>query len=258
MSNVTTVQSVDRAIYILEKLKENPNGLGITELSVTLGVSKSTVHRLLMSLFKAGFVKQDPLTDKYQLGLKCLELGDVVSENLDVRKNASPLLNELSFKTGETVHLVVMELNEMVYIDKVESPETIRMYSRVGKRAPMHCTGVGKVFLAHLPIDEVEKIITEKSMRKFTENTLITKEDLYAQLDIIRNRGYAIDDQEHELGVKCAAAPIMDSRGTIIAAISVSTPIMRLDSNKFNYIISEVLAYSQKISESLGSFLTFN
>ncbi|WP_231495780.1 IclR family transcriptional regulator [Paucisalibacillus sp. EB02] len=256
MSNVLTVQSVDRALEIIEKLKDNPNGIGVTDLSVMLGVSKSTVHRLLMSLSQGNYVKKDSVTERYQLGLKFLELGDIVSENLDVRKLASPLLKELSTKTSETVHLVVMEYNEVVYIDKVESPETIRMYSRVGKRASMHCTGVGKVFLAHLPEWDVERIIKEKPMVKFTENTLITKEDLFIELRRIKSKGYAIDNEEHEVGVKCIAAPIIDYKGNIIAAVSVSAPIMRLNDEKFELMKQEVLYYSQKISELLGNFFT--
>lgn len=255
-SSVTTVQSVDRALKIIENLKNNPNGIGVTDLSIMLGVSKSTIHRLLMSLYQEGFVRQDPITEKYKLGFKFLELGDIVNENLDVRKAASPMLKELSNKTGETVHLVIMDQNEVVYIDKVESPETIRMYSRVGKRALMHCTGVGKVFLANLPLLEVKRIIEEKPLIRFTKNTITTPKELFAQLELIKSQGYAIDNEEHEEGVKCASAPIFDFRGNIIAAVSVSAPAMRITAEKFTHMTKEVINCSYKISKSLGNYIS--
>ncbi|WP_040978393.1 IclR family transcriptional regulator [Oceanobacillus jeddahense] len=254
VSNAVTVQSVDRAIQIIKKLKENPDGIGVTDLSIILGVSKSTVHRLLMSLYQGGFVRQDSITDKYKLGFHFLEIADVVRENLDVRNIAAPLLNELSSITGETVHLVIRDQDEVVYIDKVESPETIRMYSRVGKRAPMHCTGVGKVFLAYLSMDEVKEIIKEKPLKRFTSNTICSQEDLIKELNLIRKNGYAIDDEEHELGVKCAAAPILNFKGNITAALSVAAPIMRIDSEKFSLMTKQVIKYSNELSELIGSY----
>lgn len=252
-SNVITVQSVDRALLILDILQENPKGLGVTELSYQLEVSKSTVHRLLMSLLKKGFVKQDEESQKYQLGLRLIELSQTVSDNLDIRKLASNFLYHLAKTTGETAHLVIMENNELVYIDKIESSETIRMFSNIGKRAPMHCTGVGKAILAFLPEEKIHQVIDEKGLQKFTEKTIIEKEAMLAHLQEIKKRGYSFDDEEHELGIKCAAAPIFNHNGEVVAGISVAGPIMRVDEEKLEKIASEVLIISKEISKLLGA-----
>lgn len=252
MSKVITVKSVDRALCIIEKLKENSSGMGVTDLSTALGVSKSTIHRLLMSLNVENYVSQEPSTGKYLLGLKFIEIGELVSENLDIRKVTSSFLKELASRTQETVHLVIMEKNEVVYIDKVESPATVRMYSRVGKRTLMHCTGVGKVFLANLPTEVVQSILMQQPMVGFTKNTIISKEELLKQLKLIKKNGYAFDDEEHEEGVKCIAAPIKDYNGNVIAAISIAIPTLRWDNRKFDFFVDEVKKASLVISKSFG------
>jgi len=200
-NEVVTVQSVDRALIILEILKEEPKGLGVTELAAELKVSKSTIHRLLMSLLKKGFVQQDSENQKYRLGLKLIEFGQTVSDHIDIRDVASRHLRQLAEKTGETAHLVIRERSEIVYIDKIESSATIRMFSNIGKRAPMHCTGVGKAILAFLPQQEILKIVEDKGLEGFTPNTIVDIETLLPHLEEIRNRGYSIDDEEHELGI---------------------------------------------------------
>lgn len=251
-NEVITVQSVDRALIILEILQGEPDGLGVTELSTELKVSKSTAHRLLMSLLKKGFVQQDPENQKYRLGLKLIEFGQTVSNNIDIRKVASSHLRRLAEKTGETAHLVIQERSEIVYIDKIESSATIRMFSNIGKRAPMHCTGVGKAILAFLPQQEILDIVEDKGLEKFTHKTIINIETLLLHLEEIRNNGYSIDDEEHELGIKCAAAPIFNSKGEVVAGISVAGPIMRVTEDKLSAMAMEVLQTSQEISKLLG------
>jgi IclR family transcriptional regulator, KDG regulon repressor len=252
LSDVTSVQSVDRALTILDILKENSRGYGVTELSNRLDVSKSTIHRLLMSLLKKGWVRQDKETEKYLLGLKLIEFGQTVSENLDIRKLASPYLHHLAEITGETAHLVILDQHEIVYIDKIESTQTIRMFSQVGKRAPLHCTGVGKAILAFLPEEQVDTIIETKGLPKFTEKTITSREQLFRHLQEIKNRGYSIDDEEHELEIKCAAAPILNFKGDIVAGVSVAGPIMRISDEKLNYMAKEVLKVSKELSTLLG------
>jgi len=251
-SNVITVQSVDRALLILDILQESPKGLGVTELSSKLEVSKSTVHRLLMSLLAKGYVKQDDENKKYSLGLKLIDLSQTVSDNLDIRKLASKHLSDLAIITGETAHLVIRENNEIVYIDKIESSETIRMFSNIGKRAPMHCTGVGKAMLAFLPEEKINQILEEKGMQKFTDKTITDKTTMLEHLKGIRSRGYSFDDEEHELGIKCAAAPIFNYKGEVIAGISVAGPLMRVNDEKLKFIASKVLSVSKEISRCFG------
>ncbi|GKV64837.1 MULTISPECIES: IclR family transcriptional regulator [unclassified Sporosarcina] len=252
MKETGTVQSVDRALLILEKLKDTPKGLGVTELSTELHVSKSTAHRLLTSLLKKGFVRQNLENQKYMLGLKLIEFGQTVTDHLDIRSAASGHLRRLAEKVGETAHLVIRERSEIVYIDKIESSATIRMFSNIGKRAPMHCTGVGKAILAFLPYQDIVAIVEEKGLEKFTSKTIIELDALFEHLEMIRNRGYSIDDEEHELGIKCAAAPILNYKGEVIAGISVAGPIMRVSEEKLGEMSREVLKTSKAISMDLG------
>lgn len=255
MSETGTVQSVDRALMILEKLKDTPKGLGVTELSTELRVSKSTAHRLLMSLLKKGFVRQDPENQKYMLGLKLIEFGQTVTDHLDIRSVASGHLQQLAEKVEETAHLVIRERSEIVYIDKIESSATIRMFSNIGKRAPMHCTGVGKAILAFLPHQDIAAVIEEKGLEGFTPTTITEPELLFEHLEMIRNRGYSIDDEEHEMGIKCAAAPILNYKGEVVAGISVAGPIMRVTEEKLKEMAAEVLKTSKAISMDLGGVI---
>src|SRR5690625_4689828 len=167
-NEVITVQSVDRALRILEILKDERDGLGVTELSTHLEVSKSTVHRLLMSLLKKNFVKKDKNSGKYILGLKLIELGQIVSENIDIRKLAYPYLVQLVEILDETVHLASRDNNKIVYIDKIESSSSIQMYSKIGKRVPLHCTGIGKAILAFLPEEEVLHALEQIQLTRYT------------------------------------------------------------------------------------------
>ncbi|WP_202171382.1 IclR family transcriptional regulator [Bacillus sp. USDA818B3_A] len=248
----SSIQSVERALKILDSLKENPNGLGITEIANRLEIAKSSAHRLTTTLLTFGYVHKDKITDKYLLGLKLVELGEQVLETLDLRKVASPFLQDLVNELGETVHLVVMENNEIVYIDKIEGPQTIRMYSRIGKRAPVHCTGVGKAIMAFLPEEEVNQILIHKGLKRYTEFTHTTKETLIANLEEIRQLGYSIDEQEHELGIRCVAAPIFNHHKQAIAGLSVAAPIYRLQETMIKEYARKITDCSGKISKGLG------
>ncbi|WP_373893815.1 IclR family transcriptional regulator [Virgibacillus sp. CBA3643] len=250
---VTTVQSVDRALKILEILQEHPNGLGVTELSHRLDVSKSTSYRLLTSLYNKGFVKQDDQTEKYLLGLRLIELGQNVSNNLDIRKLAAPYLHDLAEITGETAHLAIMEQHKIVYIDKIESSATIRMFSNVGKTAPVHCTGVGKAIFAFQTDQKITEVINQTGLQKYTEKTIVTEAAMLAHIKEIRDRGYSIDDEEHELGIKCAAAPIFNHNNEVVAGISVAGPLMRISDDKLDDIAKEVLRVTHSISGLLGA-----
>ncbi|MBD8068627.1 IclR family transcriptional regulator [Bacillus sp. PS06] len=251
--NNTSIQSVERALSILELLKVERSGLGITDIAKQLKVSKSTAHRLITSLSNFGYVKKDQVTEKYILSLKLLELGDSVLQSLDIRSIASPHLKDLAHELEETVHLVFLENSEIVYIDKIESPQTIRMYSRIGKRAPVHCTGVGKAILAYLDPSEIDTIIMEKGLKKFTDYTHITRESLLNELRNIRNNRYSVDEQEHELGIRCVAAPIFDHSNKVVAGISVAAPIYRLELTKVELYAEKITNCARNISKELGN-----
>lgn len=245
------VQAVDRALQILEILKDRPRGIGVTELSEILGVSKSTAHRLLTTLESKDFVRKDN-NDKYLLGLALIELGKIVLNRLDIKDLFHPYLEELGKETNETTHLAIYDDIHVVYIDKIESEQTLRMFSNIGKRGPMYCTGIGKAILAFLPDEEIERILDRIDFVKYTHNTIVDRDELLKEFKWIRKHGYAIDDEEHELGIKCAAAPIFDLNGQVIAGVSVAGPSIRLADDKFQKVVDLVLEKSKEMSRILG------
>jgi len=250
------VQTIERVSCILDILGQNPQGISIRDLSEKVKLPKGTTHRLLSSLTYFGYVRQDPKTRNYLLGFRLVELGQLLLGQLDLRKEAEPFLRELAEKTRETVHLVFLDRNEIVYIDKVEmvhSHSGLRMASRVGARNPAHSSAVGKMLLAHLPEETLNTIIGEKGLPKRTENTLTDASQLKDHLKIVRRQGYAIDDEENEKGIRCVAAPITNEMGKTVAAISVSGPAFRITKKMIQETLKkEVMETALKISQRLG------
>ena len=248
-----TVQSVDRALSILELLSKYPKGLGLTSISRELNLAKSTAHRLLSSLISRDFVYQSKEDESYNLSLKLAKLSFGIIENIDIRNIARPFIEELSAEVNEVVHLCILDGHEVVYIDKVESNRTLRMYSQIGKRALLHCTGVGKMILSGLTDNEINNIINKTGLPKFTENTIISKNTLVNEIQLIRSRGYSIDNEEHESGIYCISAPIYDYTGAIVAGFSVSGPTERITKGiNSNHYKEQVLETSRIISELMG------
>jgi len=246
------IKSVDRALYLLEIMAGENRELELMELCKKTHISTATLYRLLQTLKDRGFVTQNPYTGKYRLGLKLLELGQVVVEQIELRRIALPFLQELMEKTGETANLVILDEDKAVYIEKVESPASLRMFLRIGKQAPAHATGVGKVLLASLSSEKLQKIINHKTLPKLTENTITSPEKLKKELEKIRKEGFAIDNEECEVGAKCIAAPIMDYRKEVVAAVSISGPSARLTEDRVKNLVRVVKEIAHKISEKLG------
>jgi len=250
------VQTIERASSILDILGQSPQGISIRELSTKIKLPKGTTHRLLSSLSYFGYVRQDPKTRNYLLGLKLVELGQLLLGQLDLRKEAEPFLRDLAERTKETVHLVFLDRNEIVYIDKVETEQNssgLKMASRVGLRNPAHSSAVGKVLLAHFPEEELKNFIKEKGLAKRTENTIIDPTQLKDHLKSVRAQGYAIDDEENEKGIRCVAAPIYNEGGKTVAAISISGPAFRITKKVIQESLKkEVMETAHKISERLG------
>lgn len=246
------VNSVIRAMSILDILGKYERELGITEIGEELCLHKSTVYRLISTLEKRGYIKQNLRTGKYFLGLHLMELGMAVLNQLDLRRVASPYLNELREKTDEVVHLGILDQDQIVYIDKIDIERPLTMGSKIGGRSPGYCTGLGKVLLANLPQDKLEKMFMDTKLYRFTPNTITDYNLLLEHFARIREQGYAIDDEEHELGIRCLAAPIKDYRGEVIAAISVSGPTLRMTREKVDLIGPIITAMGEKISKSLG------
>ncbi len=246
------VKSVERAFEILERIGMAKNGIGVTELASELDMYKSTIHRVLTSLSSLGYVVKDGESGRYKLGYKLLEVSSRLLNNHDIRQVALPFLRELAEWTNEVVHLVVRDKGQVVYIEKVEGAETIRMHSQIGSRVPVHCTSVGKAILAHLPEEEVRGIIERYGLAKHTEHTIGDEAALFEHLQQVRQCGYALDLEENEIGITCVAAPVYNYKGEAIAAISVSGPTMRMPTERLESLSAQVREVGMRISTRLG------
>lgn len=246
------VQSVERALSILEVLADYEDGIGIAEISEKAGLHKSTVYRLINTLIHKNYVEQNQDTSKYFLTLKLFELGSRKIGKIDLAPTAKPYLKELVEKTGEVVHLVVREKNRIVYIDKIEPEKSIMMYTRIGMSKPMYCTAMGKAIMAELEDDEVAKIWNESDKKVYTENTIVKLEELKENLKDVRLKGYAIDNQEVEKGIICLGAVIKNYDGSICGAISVSGSIITLTDEKIEYVSEQLVKCAKDISKKLG------
>ncbi|RAK12580.1 IclR family transcriptional regulator [Halanaerobium saccharolyticum] len=244
------VQSLLRAIDILNLVSQSKEGLNVTQISEALNLHKSTVYRLLNTLQYKNYVKKDKYKN-YKTGKKIIELGNKALNDIDLRNEAKPYLMELGNITKETVHLGIIEDYEIVYIDKVESSHTIRMHSSIGKGNPLYCTGVGKALLAFSSDKYIEDFIKNNELKRFTPNTITEKSELRDHLKKIQKQGYAVDNMEHEDNIRCVATPIFDHKKNVIAAISISGPVQRITLEKVKEYAELAIEFSQKISRSL-------
>jgi IclR family transcriptional regulator, KDG regulon repressor len=252
MSSDNLVKSLDRALQIFDVLSSRRGGFGVTEISKEIGLNKTSVYRMLSTFVRHGYVEQDAETEKYKLGYKILELSSALLEFIDLRTEAKPILKELESFTNEVIHLVVYDRGEVVYIEKLEGNETLRMHSKVGTRAPMHCTGVGKVIMAYLPSSEVSKILDQQELAQHTIHTIVDKVLLRDQLLEIRGNGFAFDLEENEMGITCIAAPIFDHTGKVIAAASISGPTIRMTTERLGELQGHITDICKRISVRLG------
>lgn len=250
---MATVQSIERAFKILEVLSGHPQGMQITKLAEEVGLSKSTVHRLLATLIELKYVKQDFYTERYIVGYRTLYLSRNLINTSNLIAVAKSHLQQLVEDINETVHLCVEEYEEIVYIDKIESNQTIRMSSRIGSRAPMYCTGVGKMILSGKTDEQFFDIVSRIEFIEKTPNTILNAHDLHEKIQQIRRQGYALDDIENEEGIRCIAVPIYDFSGEIVASYSISGPSSRITHEKIETELKDkALATAEKISEQLG------
>lgn len=245
------VQSVGRALTILELVSEYNRGVSITEICNRVDLHKSTVHRLLGTLILKGFVIQDS-DNKYGITLKLFELGSKRIEGLDILTVSKPYTKALMETINEVVHLVIRDVSDIVYIDKVEADNTIRMASTIGQRRPLYCTAVGKSILAFLPDDEAKLLWDNSNIKKLTKNTIINYNNFSKELEKIRNQGFAEDNEENEIGIRCISAPIFNRNSKIEGAISISGPAMRVTKDKTEEFAKEVKKYAYLISKDLG------
>ncbi len=246
------VQVLDRAASLLETLSRQQGDSSLAELCAALQLHKSTVHRLLRVLEQHRFVDKSPETGRYRLGLKLFELGSKAIDRFDLRAHSRRHLNQILNETDETVHFCILDQGEVLYVEKMEPQRSVRMASSVGRRALAYCTAVGKAMLAELSEAEVNEIIRRRGLRPMTRNTITTPAELKAELHSIRSRGYAVDDEENEEGVRCVGAAVRDYSGRPVAAISVSGPTFRVTLEKVPVIAKSVIKGAGALSNELG------
>lgn len=247
-----TVQSVKRAMMILECFTGPLKEMGITELANAMELSKSTLFGLVNTLLNEGYLEQNPENKKYRLGLKLFEMGSLVQRRMDIRQITRPYLEILSNRFCLTVHMAVYSSGEVVYIDKMDVPDAIIIYSQIGKRAPLHCTGIGKAILSYLPEAEIELLLQRKFLTKHTEHTIIEPEQLREELNRAHFSGFAVDNEEIEIGLRCVAAPIFDFQGRPIAALSISGAASQMTEEKILEISCDLKKVTVEISKKLG------
>lgn len=247
----TRLSSVANACRVLRAFTAEEFELGISEMAKRLTLAKSTVHRLALTLIHAGLLEQNSENGKYRLGLTMFELGSLVRRQMDISNQAKPFLKMLMEKTGETVHLAILDHQSVVYINKIESRQAIRMSTSVGSRNPLHCTGVGKALLAFQPPERIEEIIAN-GLNPRTPKTITEADVLRRELAAIRARGYAIDDEEVEIGLRCLAVPIRDYTGAVIASLSVAGPAQRMTMKALHLLAPDAIQTGRAISQRLG------
>jgi len=252
LTRENTVKSVGRALDIIAIVSSKKSGLGVTDIAKQMDINKSSVYRILITLAQYGYIEQDSETERYKLGYKFLDISSRLLESMDLRTEAKPFLEELEKATNEVIHLVVYDQGEVVYIEKLEGSEMLRTHSKVGKRAPMHCTSVGKAILAYLPPNVAMEIVDHKGLPKHTEHTITGKDAFIKELNNIRQAGYALDLEENEDGVTCIAAPIFDHLGTVIASVSISGPRLRMTDERLEGLKDNIMAAGKQISTRLG------
>lgn len=246
----TEVQSLNRALTIIETLASSPEGMGISELSRKLKLPPSTIHRLLATLSRKGFVTQF-FDGKYQLGHRVVELGRTFLDNFQLTRIVRPYLEALSQKTGETANLVILDGTEAFYLDKVDSPKRLAVFSRIGHRVPLYCTAVGKVFLASMPPDKLEDYLKQTPLKRFTKNTIISPAGLRRELAEVKSSGYAFDREECEVGARCVAVPIKGLMNRTIAALSISGPAVRLNDETLHKVVQQLREVGVQITAKI-------
>lgn len=248
------IRSVSRALELLKIFSGVESELSLAEVSRCVNLNRSTTFRLLVTLQALGYLEQNPETRRYRLGVTCLELGSVFLNQSDMRKEALPILNGLRDEYKETVHLARLAGSEVVYLERLEGLLPIGiMGSRVGGRAPAHCTGLGKAMLAYLPESEIRQLYAESGLPRFTPTTITDLTELLRELASIRERGYAMDNEEHEPDVKCVAVPIWNYRQKVVGAISVAGPAGRIGrAIAEKGLVAKVKQASQAISSRLA------
>ena len=236
---------------VIRSVSASEGGASFPQLERAVTIPKSTLHRLLQILLHEGMIRLDA-DRRYRLGFALFELARLSWNRLDIRKEAQPTIDELVRDVGETVHLAVLDGVDVVYVDKLEGSHTMRMASMIGARNPAYCTGVGKALLAYVETDDLRRRFSGYDFRSFTPRTIGSIVELLKELAVIRQRRYALDDEEHEPGIKCVAAAIFDFRGRAISSLSVTVPTLRFSEDMLAGLAPKVVAAAEEITARCG------
>lgn len=247
------IQAIERAVAILNAFSAEEPELRISDLAERLGLHKSTVHRFLVNLEHAGLVERASRSGRYRLGLRLFELGNLVLQRMDLWDEALPFLEGLVRDTGETGHLAVLDGGEAIYIERVEARRALRIPSAVGRGYPAHATNLGKVLLAYIEPDELERIVADRGLAGFTTNTITDLGQLKAELTGIRERGFAVDNEEYDEGLRCIGAPVWDHSGRVVAALGIGGPVTRITPARIEELAQLVMAAARTLSRRLGA-----
>lgn len=250
-SKTPTVSSVERTLHILELLATSRAGLTLPEISRRLGLPKSSAHCLLLTLERCGYLTSNTTTRRFMFGLKLFSLANMAHSGVQLREQARPFLRSLVNETGLTVHMGIRERDEVVLVEKIGPATAPKLATWLGKRMDLHCTGVGKAVLAHLPDQELESFIRARGLPRHNENTIASIRRLREKLAEVRSAGYALDDEEDEIGTRCIGAPIFDPAGTAIAAVSLAGTTDQITSDNLGHFAGLVKQTAGAISHTL-------
>ncbi len=253
MKQKGSVQSLDRTFDILELLSRESEGVSLTDVAGRLRLHKSTVYRLLAALRKRGYVEQTGSRGTYRLGLEFLDLCSHYLNSLELKTEAEPALRRLSQVTGQTVFLAILQGDEAVYLDKVEQFNSLRKYSIIGQRRPLHCTSLGKALLLGMSAPEIVSLYTGRALEARTPRTIVGLTELLEDLRLSRRRGWTHDDQEYSLGEQCVGAPIYDYRERVVAGVSASWLIKAAPGANAAEVSGYVMEAAWEISRRMGS-----
>ena len=243
------LSSVKKALQVLQTFSDDRTELGVTQISELVRSHKSSVSRILMTLSAEGFVEKNPLTHKYRLGMKLVELGNRALSRFDLKDHAGPFLEELARKTSEIIHLSILDKNEIVYVDKKGEGQVLTIATKIGGRNPAYACAMGKVLLSGLSPEALVEVLPLSPLVRFTPTTIAEIPKLRKELEKIRKQGFAVDNEESFPGIRCVAAPIKDRRGHMIAAISATVPAMRMGRERIKEIKGLVLETARRLSE---------
>jgi IclR family acetate operon transcriptional repressor len=246
-----TVQALDRALGLLSDLARADEKT-LTELSLKTGMAPSTAHRLLVTMQRHGIVAYDETTQNWMVGVEAFRIGSSFVRRMKVVQAGRPIMRELMEATGETANLGVADAGEVVFVSQVETHEAIRAFFPPGTRGPMHASGIGKALLSELPRDSVQRILQKRGLYSFTPKTLTSTDALFADLNRIRNRGWSVDDEERNIGMRCLAAPIYNEHGEAVAGVSISGPSVRLSDEKLGEYGPVVKRAAARITDTIG------